>query len=140
MNTNAIVRISDENPSYSSMPLATRAEKVAFYNAVENPKHKLSSFINKKIKFSNVYMEQVNIAERDEDGEPTGVMNTAIKTVLITPEGDGILTTSMGVARSLYAMFQIFGTPDTWSSDDPMIVEVKQVEIGKNRTFKLEVC
>jgi hypothetical protein len=137
---NEIVRINDENPTYSSINLATasRPEQQTFFNAIENPEEKLSSYINKRIKFSNVYMEQIFMCEYDDAGVP--IPNTekeAIKTVLITPEGKGVISTSMGIARALYRMFQIFGTPDTW--DAPMECIVQQVEIGKNRTFKLKV-
>lgn len=135
---NEIIRINEENPSYTSMALGTMDEKKAFYNAVENPENKLSEFINKKITFSNVSMEAITIADKDDAGVPIpGTEKPTIKTVLVTPEGVGIISTSMGVARSLYGMFNIFGTPDTW--DTPMTVEVKQVDIGKNRTFKLKV-
>jgi hypothetical protein len=138
MSNNAIVRISEENPTYQSLVPKNREEQMTFYNALENPEEKLSAYINKRLKFTNVYMEQITMCEKDDEGHP--IPNTekpTIKTVLITPDGKGILSTSMGVARSLYTMFQIFGTPDTW--DAPMEVIVQQVEIGKNRTFKLKV-
>lgn len=137
---NEIVRINDQNPTYSSISLAnaSKAEKAQFFNAVENPTAKLSEFINKQVTFSNVFMTQTFITEKDDTGMP--IPNTekeCVKTVLITPEGQGILSTSMGVARALYSLFQIFGTPEEW--DEPMTVEVKQVDIGKNRTYKLNV-
>lgn len=136
---NAIIRIDDNNPTYCSLIAETRSEKAAFYNAVENPVAKLSEFINKKITFSNVFMTQTVITEKDDAGMPIpGTEKECIKTVLITPEGDGILSTSGGVARALFSMFQIFGTPDEW--DEPMTVEVKQIDVGKNRTYKLNVC
>lgn len=135
---NAIIRINEENPAYTSMTVTTKEERKAFYNAVENPEHKLSEFINKKVTFSNVSMEMSQVQARDDAGNPIpDTFNPAVKTVLVTPDGKGIISTSMGVARALYSMFQIFGTPDTW--DEPMTVVVKQIEIGKNRTFKLEV-
>ena len=138
--SNAIVRISEDNPVYTSMSLATatREEQAMFYNAVENPTEKLSKYINKRIKFVNVHMEQIIMCDRDDEGHP--IPNTekpTVKTILITPEGNGIISTSMGIARALYSMFQIFGTPDQW--DAPLECIVQQVEIGKNRTFKLKV-
>lgn len=135
---NAIVRISEDNPTYQSLVPKNREEQMTFYNALENPEEKLSAYINKRLKFTNVYMEQITICEKDDDGHPIpNTEKTTIKTVLITPDGKGILSTSMSVARSLYTMFQIFGTPDTW--DAPMEVIVQQIDIGKNRTFKLKV-
>lgn len=132
-----LTNINDENLNYCSMVATTRDEKKIIFNAVDNPTARLSNFINKQLTFSNVSMVATEIMEKDEDGNPTGVINKCVKTVLITPDGQGIISTSMGVARSLFAMFRIFGLPDEW--DEPMTVEVKQVEIGKNRTFKLEV-
>lgn len=137
---NEIVRITEENPTYSSMSLihATKEEKALFFNAVENPKEKLSNYINKRLKFTNVFMEQVIMCDRDDEGKPIPMTEKpTVKTVFITPDGNGVISMSMGVARALYSMFQIFGTPDTW--DAPMEVIVQQVDIGKNRTFKLKV-
>lgn len=135
---NEIVRLNDETPVYCSLVANSRAEKAILYNAVENPKFKISDFINKRISFINVHMEKTQFIEKDEKGEPTGEIRDGIKTVLITPDGDGIICNSNGIARSLYSMFQIFGTPETWDNE-PMEVVVKQVETPKGRTFKLEV-
>lgn len=135
---NAIIRITDENPSYTSLVANTRKEKAILVNAKSNPSHKLSEFINKKITFSNVCLEKTLIMEKDKDGNPTGEVHDAIRTVLITPDGDGIVSTSKGVAQSLYDIFSVFGTPDMWG-DEPMEVIVRQIEIGKGRMFKLEV-
>lgn len=135
---NQIVKITAENPTYTSIVPVSKEQAKILYNAKENPSARLSEFINKRIKFTDVFMEMADVMEKDENGNPTGVVNSTVKTILITPDGKGILTTSMGVARSLYSMFQIFGTPDTW--EEPMECEVKQIDIGKNRTFKLEIC
>jgi hypothetical protein len=135
---NEIVRITEENPSYTSMVMASVEDKKRFYNAVENPTKKLSDFINKKIVIKDVSMEFTEIQERDDEGNPIpGAVKPAVKTVIVTPDGTGVFSTSMGLARAMYSLFNIFGTPDTW--EEPLCCIVKQVEIGKNRTFKLEV-
>lgn len=131
---NEIIRITEETPSYCSMVAESRQEKAVLYNAVQNPDSKISDHINQKIQFVNVKMEQVEMTD-----EETGDTRKAIRTILITPEGKGILCTSNGIARSLYDMFTIFGTPDTWEGE-VMECIVRQVETGKGRTFKLEVC
>lgn len=135
---NEIVRINEETPVYCSLVANTRAEKAVLYNAVENPSHKLSEFINKEIEFVNVHMEKIQLMEKDENGNETGVIHDCVKTVLITPSGEGIICNSNGIVRSLYSLFSIFGTPETWG-DEPMKVIVKQIETPKGRTFKLEV-
>lgn len=128
-----IQRISDDNPTYCSLAAETKEEQAVIYNAMQNPTHKLSDFINQRVTFSNVFMEQVEIT--DEDGEEIPVK--AVRTVLITPDGEGIVATSNGVARSMYNLFKIFGTPENW--EDDMSVIVRQVETARGRTFKLEV-
>lgn len=133
---NAIVRINDENPCYSSLVPSSREEQKLFFNAKENPQYKVSDFINKTFAFSNIFMEKTEIMEKDENGNPTGVVTDAIKTVFITNDGVGIVSTSKGIANAVYGLIQVFGTPDTW--EEPMVVEVQQVELKNgNRTFKL---
>ena len=134
---NDLVKLTETGDQYSSLVPTSREEQKLFFNAVDNPTEKLSKYINKRIKFVNVFMERIDIVERDEDGNPTGVVNSTIKTVLITTDGNGVISTSMGIARALMTMFRVFGTPDTW--DEPMECIVEQVEIGKNRTFKFKV-
>ena len=131
-----LMRITDANPTFCSMTVESKKEKIAFYNAVLNCDNKISDYINKRFSFNNVYLEKTEVMEKDKDGNPTGVINDAVKIVLIQPDGKGIVSTSKGILTSLYALFQIFGTPDQW--DEPMEVEVKQIETAKGRTFKLE--
>lgn len=135
---NELMNIKDTNFEYTSMQIASMEDKKKFYNAVENPTHKLSEFINKEIVIKDVSMVATQVQERDDLGNPIPEhYSDTIKTVIVTPEGDGIISTSMGLARALVSMFRIFGMPDTW--DEPLRCTVKQVDVGKNRTFKLEV-
>ena len=135
---NELMNIKDSNFEYTSMQVATMEDKKKFYNAVENPTHKLSEFINKEIVIKDVSMVASQVQERDDAGNPIpDRYSDTVKTVIVTPEGDGIISTSIGLARALVSMFRIFGMPDTW--DEPLRCTVKQVDVGKNRTFKLEV-
>ena len=135
---NELMNIKDSNFEYTSMQIASMEDKKKFYNAIENPEYKLSEFINKEIVIDDVSMVASQVQERDDAGNPIpDHYSDTIKTVIVTPEGDGIISTSMGLARALVSMFRIFGTPDTW--DQPLRCVVKQVDVGKNRTFKLEV-
>lgn len=130
---NELVRITEENPVYCSMSVTSRAEKAILYNAVQNPTKKISDFINQKLLFINVHMEKVQYEDKE-----TGEKRDGVKTVLIQPNGEGVICNSNGIVRSLYSLFQIFGTPETWEGE-PMEVIVRQVETPKGRTFKLEV-
>lgn len=125
-----IQRISDVNESICTMDTQTREDKVRFYNAVQNPSSKVSDYINKTLTIADVYMEKAEY-EGDEG------VTQGVKTVIITPEGEGILANSMGIAKALYGIFDIFGMPAEWGA--PMTVMVKQVETPKGRYFKLEI-
>lgn len=137
MNENAIVRITEDNPEYTSMRATTKEEQKKLYNAIENPDGKISSLINKRIKIENIHLIQAEITERDDDGNPTGYTIPVIKSTIITDNGKVYFSTSKGIYRALVSMCRAFGTPDTW--DEPMEVEIQQMEIGKNRTFKIKV-
>lgn len=126
-----IQRIDDVNKSMTTMDCSTTEQKKIFFNAVQNPTSKVSDYINKQITIKDVYMEQAEY-EGDEG------VTKGVKTVIITPDGEGILANSMGVAKALYGIFDIFGMPSEW--DEPMTVMVKQVETPKGRYFKFEVC
>lgn len=126
-----IQRIDDVNRSMTTMETNTFEDRKTFFNAVQNPSSKVSEHINQQITIANVYMEQAEY-EGDE-GTTKGV-----KTVIITPDGEGILANSMGVAKALYGIFDIFGMPSEW--DEPLTVWVRQVETPKGRYFKFEVC
>lgn len=134
---NELARITDSNPTYCSMVIENRQQQKDFYNAVQNCDKKIGDFINKELTFRDVYMEKTEVMEKDAKGNPTGVIQDAVKIVLILEDGTGVVSTSKGILTSLYAMFRIFGTPDTW--EEPMTCLVKQIETTKGRTFKLEV-
>lgn len=134
---NELMRLTDENPTYCSMVVSSREQQKAFYNAVQNCDKKISDYINKELTFTDIYMEKTELMEKDDKGNPTGVIQDAVKIVLILEDGTGVVSTSKGVLASIYAMFRIFGTPDIW--EEPMTVRVKQIETAKGRTFKLEV-
>lgn len=138
----AMQKISESNPMFTTMRVETKQEKARFYNVVQNPTHKMSEYINKEIKIADVYMERVILEREDEvelDGEKTKVERSlpAVKTVIITPEGEGILAHSTGIAESLYSIFTIFGLPSEW--DEPLTVRLLQIETPKGRYFKFEV-
>ena len=132
MINNAIVRIDKaENQSICTMKRDTFEQKKTFINAVQNPDSKVADYINNEITIKDVYMEKA-FYEDGEDG-----MTEGVKTILITPEGKGILANSIGIAKSIFALFDVFGMPDEW--EEPITVIVRQIETNKGRYFKLEV-
>lgn len=133
---NEIIRINEANQEFCSIDMvnASFEEKKAAYNAINNAEKKISDFINMKLLIKDVYMEQVELTD-----EKTGETRKAVRTVIITPEGEGVSCTSNGVAKSMYGLFQMFGTPDQWNGEIIEVI-VRQIETAKGRTFKFEIA
>ena len=131
MNENAIVRISDNNPEFTTIIANSTEEKIRLYNSVQNPTEKVSDYINREFTFKDIYMEKATYVSED------GVITEGVKTVLIAEDGHGILANSNGVANSLYQILKIFGMPDEWGGN--MKVSVLQIETPNGRYFKLKV-
>ncbi len=128
---NEIVRISDKNPEFTTIIANSTEEKIRLYNSVQNPTEKVSDYINREFEFKDIYMEKAQYINED------GVITDGVKTVLIAPDGHGILANSNGVANSLYQILKIFGMPDEWGGY--MKVTVLQIETPNGRYFKLKV-
>lgn len=110
---------------------ATPEERKTVYNAMNNPTHKLSAFINKKIKVQNVLIETLDLLDDD-----TGEISRVPRTVLIAPDGTSYVANSMGVLTSIKNAFTAFG-PAPW---DPAIdFEVKQVQVKRGSMLTLEM-
>lgn len=127
---NEITLVSESNPVFCTMQVQSTADRKVLYNAVTNPTAKVSDFINKNIQIANVHLER---AEFNEDG----VITDGVKTIIITPDGQGIIAHSNGIAKSLRNIFDIFGMPNEW--DEPLEVCVRQIETPNGRYFNLEV-
>ncbi len=130
---NDIIRINDENQVFCSLIPTTTEEKKVLYNALNNTSGKISDYINQELLIQNVYMEQVELND-----SATGEPYKAVRSIIITPDGQGIACTSNGIAKSLYGIFQIFGTPDQWDGEIIAVI-VRQIETPKGRTFKFEI-
>lgn len=132
---NAIVKVTDfEEPGfvYSSMSLNTIEEKKTFHNAIQNPEYKISDFINRSFVCKDVFMQKALI-HGDDDCE-----KEVIQTIFVTAEGTGIISNSIGIAKSLVSILNIFGEPADWGFEG-LEFEVKEVNFKNGRYFKLLV-
>lgn len=110
---------------------ATDEDKKKVFNAMNNPSHKLSDFINKKIKVENIYIETAEYLN-DETGE----VEIAPRIVLIAPDGDSYFASSKGILNSLKNVYAAFG-PAPWKGG--LEFEVKQKAVGKGKALTLEM-
>lgn len=101
------------------------------YNAMNNPTHKLSDFINQKILIENVLIETTEVANED-----TGEIERAAKCVLISPDGTSYFAMSKGVFNSIKNLYFTLGNAP-WDGGIELIV--KQVQAGKGKMLTLEM-
>lgn len=122
--------------TYSSFSPETRKERAQLFNAVNNPTDKVSAHINEVIWAKDLYAEVIEIAEKDENDEPTGALVTAPRVVFIAADGRTYQAVSNGIFNALPKLFKVFGEP-TW--DEPLPLKIKQIPLGRNSMLTFEV-
>lgn len=101
------------------------------YNAMNNPTHKLSDFINQTILVENVLIETTEVANED-----TGEIERAAKCVLIAPDGTSYFAMSKGIFNSIKNLYFTLGNAP-WEGG--IELAVKQVSAGKGKMLTLEM-
>lgn len=110
---------------------ATPEQRKTVYNAMNNPTHKVSEFINKTIEVENVLVESLDLLN-DETGE----IDRVPRIVLIDPAGASYVATSKGVFNSIKNAYTAFGAAP-WNP--PIKFKVKQVAVGRGSMLTLEM-
>ena len=117
---------------YCSVTADSEKDKVALYNATNNPTARLKSMINKPIKVKDVFVEVVQCVNKD-----TGEVKKCPRTVLIDDKGNSYTAVSLGVFSALRKLFAIFGTPDVW--EKPITVTPIGVQKDKYEILTLSI-
>lgn len=117
---------------FCSLSPSNEKEKIALYNATNNPTARLKSMINKPIKVKDVFVEVVTCVNKD-----TGEVKKCPRTVLIDDKGKSYTAVSLGVFSALRKLFAIFGTPDTW--DEPITITPIGVQKDKYEILTLSI-
>lgn len=112
----------------SMVAVDTKAKKTLF-NATSNPA-KISSMIGKQIDLLHFYVEVIQVV-----AEQTGEIVNVPRVVLIDKAGNGYQGVSVGLYNALKRIVSMFGMPETW--EEPLTVEVQQIEVKNGRTFNL---
>lgn len=112
----------------SMVAVDTKAKKTLF-NATSNPA-KISSMIGKTIDLLHFYVEIIQVVS-----EQTGEIVNVPRVVLIDKSGNGYQGVSIGLYNALKRIVSMFGMPETWN--EPLTVEVQQIEVKNGRTFNL---
>ena len=122
---------ANQTSMFCSIKGGTRDAKIAVFNASNNPDHKVGDFINKVIMVKDVLAEQIELTN-----EETGVIEVAVRVVLIDDAGKSYQAASNGIFNALKKAIAIFGEP-TW--DEPLPCLIKQISVGKGSMLTFDV-
>lgn len=111
--------------SYCSIMGDTREAKVAMYNAINSPDHKLSDFVGKKLNIKDISIERV-----ENPSDETGEMVANARVVLIDENGESYTCVSSGIYSAIKKLVAVFGEP-TWEPALP--VEIQNLSTKKGR-------
>ena len=124
--------LSGESKStYCSIQGGDRKTLAKIYNAMNNPSHKVSDYINKTIMVKDVFVELIEMAD-----EETGNFEKVPRVVLIDEQGEAYQAVSSGIFNAVKNAIQVFGAP-SW--DDPLPCTVKQVQVKNGSMLTFEV-
>ena len=118
--------------SYFSVNPVTQEEKIAVFNAINNPDERLADHINETIEMRNLIIEMVDLTN-----ESTGEIEACPRIIIIDNSGKTFQAVSVGVFSALKKIIAIFGEPKTWESF--ILVKVKQVTRGERKMLTLEI-
>ena len=117
-----------ETNQFVSFRAEDMKSKVRLFNAMNQPKYKVSDMINKKIKLKDVIL--MNVVMEGEDGE----QDTGIRSVLIDADGNAYNATSNGIFSSLTNLYMIFGT---LHFEDPLEILISQIPTKRGSTLSI---
>ena len=117
-----------ETNQFVSFRAEDMKSKVRLFNAMNQPKYKVSDMINKKIKLKDVIL--MNVTMEGEDGE----QDTGIRSVLIDADGNAYNATSNGIFSSLTNLYMIFGT---LHFEDPLEILISQIPTQRGSTLSI---
>lgn len=140
MNENTALTMVEENDNgfiadlttkktmFCSVKAETQDEKIALYNAVQNPTKRISECANLEINVKNIICETVLCRVKDKQtGAETGEVTECPRIILIDDKGVSYTSVSYGIFSSVKMLISIFGVP-TWNKP----IKVIPTEIHKN--------
>ena len=109
-----------ETNQFVSFRAEDMKSKVRLFNAMNQPKYKVSDMINKKIKLKDVILMNVTME--------------GIRSVLIDADGNAYNATSNGIFSSLTNLYMIFGT---LHFEDPLEIMISQIPTKRGSTLSI---
>jgi hypothetical protein len=112
---------------WSSIQGDTQADRVQILAAVTDAEP-ISEHLGETLHLRHVIAQATQIED-----DKTGELNDAIRTILITEEGDAYAAVSVGLFQYLKNLFDIVGHPSTW--DGPLPIQVVEKKGRKGYRF-----
>ena len=125
-------QLTSRSLAFCSAKPKTDKEKIALYNAVNNPTQRLKEAVNIKIPMKDLYAENVTITDSN-----TGEFIDRTRLVVIAADGTSYQSVGVGVFGALKKIFGIFGTPEHWET--PLVVTPRMITTAKGQTVTLDV-
>lgn len=133
---NELMKIENVENSgfFTTLPMNTKAERVNYYNLVTSDCKQLREYVNIPLKIKDISIEKVEISEKDENEELTGVSTEALRLVIVDEKNNSYSCISKGVINAIKRIITLFG-------DDFRGIEVIPVLItkGKNQILSLKI-
>lgn len=128
------------NGGYCSIALVDDDAKRRLFNAVQNPDYSLKEKVNTTINMVDLYVEPVDVVEKDDEGNITGNVHTAPRIVIIDDKGKSYSCCSIGVYNSLKRLLSpvMFGDPSTW--EKPLAITPYIVSKGKGQVLFIKLA
>lgn len=109
-----------------------RKKAAKVYNALNNPEHRVSDYINKDINVSDVLVEIREIVN-----EETGAIDTVPRVVLIDDQGAAYQAISIGMFNAVQNAFHVFGQP-TWEPALTFTIKQRPTKNGSMLTADIK--
>lgn len=126
---NEIINTETERNSestYCSIDCKNNEYKKNLFNALEKADVLLIDVVGTEINLANVYIHRYG-----KLNDETGEVEAKVRIILFDENGTSYATSSFGIFNIIGRIFEIFGTPDTWS--EPLKVKVIKKEIKNNK-------
>lgn len=126
---NLIESLTERRVTFCSLHPETREEKIAMFNAMNNPSKRLADCINETISMKDLFVEIVELTNDYGDTE------ACPRIVIIDEDGMSYTCVSFGIFNSLRKFIELFGAP-TW--EDPIKVKILSKQKDKKSLLTME--